>query len=70
MIPVPIEFDIKPADKAIYVGTWRYHHDEFNEITKAEILDQYPAALAEFRKKFGADATLRKSLAKSVQPAK
>jgi hypothetical protein len=70
MIPVPVEFDIKPADKAIYVETWRFYHDEFNEITKAEILDQYPAAFAEFRKKFGADAVLRKALAKYVQSPK
>lgn len=70
VIPTPIEFDIKPTDKAIYVGTWRYHRDEFNEVTKAEILDQYAAALAEFRKKFGADAALRRSLAKPVQAGK
>jgi hypothetical protein len=69
MIPTPVEFDIKPTDKAIYVGTWRFHHDEFNEITKAEILDQYPAVLAEFRKKFGADAVLRKALTKPAQPS-
>lgn len=70
VIPTPIEFDIKATDKAIYVGTWRYHRDEFNGVTKAEILDQYAAALAEFRKKFGADAALRKSLAKPVQTVK
>ena len=68
VIPAPIELDIKPTDKAIYVGTWRYHRDEFNEVNKAEIIDQYTTALAEFRKKFGADATLRKSLAKSARP--
>ena len=70
MIPTPVEFDIQPTDKAIYVGTWRFHHDEFNEIIKAETLDQYPTVLAEFRKKFGADAALRKALAKPVLPSK
>ena len=64
IIPTPIEFDIKPTDKAIYVGTWRLHHDEFNQVTKVETVDHYPAALAEFRRKFGVDAVLRKALAR------
>jgi hypothetical protein len=62
MIPAPIEFDIKPSDRAIYVGTWRLHRDEFNEVTKAQLLDQYSSAAAEFRKKFGSQIILRKAL--------
>ncbi len=59
-------FDIKPADRAVYVGTFRFHRDEFNEVTKAEILDQYPEAAAEFKKKLGAGADLRKAIAKPL----
>ncbi|WP_019139983.1 hypothetical protein [Noviherbaspirillum massiliense] len=70
LLPVPIEFDIRPGDKAIYVGTWRFHRDEFNEVTKAELVDQYPAALAEFRKQFGANAELRKALARPARSSK
>lgn len=70
VLPVPVEFDIRPTDKAVYVGTWRFQRDEFNEITKAEMIDQYPAALAEFRKQFGPTAELRKALAKPVRSAK
>jgi hypothetical protein len=59
-------FDIKPADRAVYVGTFRFHRDEFNEVTKAEILDQYPEASAEFKKKLGNGNDLRKAIAKPL----
>ena len=61
-IPAPLEFDIRPGDRAIYVGTWRLHRDEFNEVTRAQLLDQYSAAAAEFRKRFGREIPLRKAL--------
>jgi hypothetical protein len=70
VLPVPVEFDIRPTDKAVYVGTWRFQRDEFNEITKAEMIDQYQVALAEFRKQFGPTAELRKALAKPAGSAK
>lgn len=59
-------FDITPADKAIYIGTIRLHRDEFNSITKVDILDHYPAASAEFKKRFGSGAELRKSITKPL----
>lgn len=62
-----MEFEITPADKAIYVGTLRFHRDEFNEVTKAEILDHYAGAAAEFTKKFGNGAALRKAIAKPLK---
>ena len=69
LIPAPVEFDIHPGDKAIYVGTWRLHRDEFNEVTKAQLLDQYAAAAAEFRKRFGPEIALRKALPRARQAA-
>jgi hypothetical protein len=62
LIPAPLEFDIRPGDRAIYVGTWRLHRDEFNEVTRAQLLDQYSTAAAEFRKRFGPEVPLRKAL--------
>lgn len=59
-------FDITPEDKAIYVGTIRLHRDEFNSITKVEILDHYPAASVEFKKRFGSGVELRKSITKPL----
>lgn len=62
LFPAPVELDIRPSDKAIYIGTLRLHRDEFHEVTRAEVRDEFPAANAAFRKKFGGQATLRKAL--------
>jgi hypothetical protein len=67
LFPGPIEFDIRPADKAIYVGTLRLHRDEFHEVQKAEVLDHYNAAYADLTRKFGAGLPLRKALLKPVR---
>jgi len=62
-----VEFDLKSTDKAVYVGTLRLYRDEFNEVTKAQILDHYSSASADFRKKFGTSARLRKAIAKPLK---
>ena len=67
LFPGPIEFDIRPADKAIYVGTLRLHRDEFHEVKKAEVLDHFNAAYADFTRKFGAGPPLRKALLKPLR---
>jgi hypothetical protein len=60
--PVPIEVDVRPGDKAIYIGTLRLHRDEFHEVTKAELRDDYNEAMAEFRKRFAGEPLPRKAL--------
>lgn len=67
LFPGPIEFDIRPGDRAIYVGTLRLHRDEFHEVTRAEVHDHFSAAYAEFTRKFGAGLPLRKALLKPVR---
>ena len=67
LFPGPIELDIRPADRAIYVGTLRLHRDEFHEVTKAEVLDHFNAASADYTRKFGAGVPLRKALLKPVR---
>jgi hypothetical protein len=62
LFPAPIEIDIQPADKALYVGTLRLHRDEFHTVTRAELRDDYAQAQTEFAKKFGPGVTLRKAL--------
>jgi hypothetical protein len=62
LFPVPIELDLRPSDKAIYIGTLRLHRDEFHEVTRAEVRDDFAHANAEFKRKFGTDARLRKAL--------
>lgn len=65
--PGGLKVSLKPGDKAVYVGTVRYHRNEFFEITKAAIVDDYAAASAEFKKKFGAKYPLRKALLTTVK---
>ena len=45
IFPAPIELDLRPGDKAIYIGTLRMHRDEFHEVTKAELRDDYAVAM-------------------------
>jgi hypothetical protein len=62
LFPAPLRLDIRPGDQALYIGTLRLHRDEFHEVTKAEVRDDYASALVDFRKKFGAAAAPRKAL--------
>lgn len=60
--PGGLKAGLRQGDKAVYVGTIQYHRDEFFEITKASVIDEYDRANAEFKKKFGAKYPLRKAL--------
>lgn len=55
--------DLKPGDRAVYIGTLRYTRDEFFE-TEVAVRDDYARARPEFEKRFGKGLTLRKALAK------
>jgi len=65
--PGGLKVSLKPGDKAVYVGTVQYHRNEFFEITKAAIVDDYDRANTEFKKKFGAKTPLRKALLTAVK---
>lgn len=67
LFPTPMEFDVRPGDKAVYVGTLRLYRDEFHEVTKAELRDDYSAATAEFRKRFAGEPLPRKALLKRAK---
>lgn len=64
VFPAPIELDLRPGDKAIYIGTLRMHRDEFHEVTKAELRDDYAVAMKEYRKRFADEPPPRKALLK------
>lgn len=66
-LPAGFKIDIKPNDKAIYIGTVRYYRDEFFKITKVEIKDNYEEENTEFRKLFGNKFKLRKELVDIVR---
>ena len=55
----------KPGDRAVYIGTLRYHRDEFFEISRVVVVDEYAQASAEYAKKFGTRYPLRKVLLKA-----
>jgi hypothetical protein len=64
--PGGLKADIRPGDKAVYIGTIRYHRNEFFEVTDAEIVDDYERVNAEFKMQFGEQHPLRKALLNPV----
>ena len=65
--PGGFQVAVKPGDRALYVGTLRYHRDEFFEIQRITVVDEYREANAEFAAKFGKGQTLRKALLTRVK---
>lgn len=65
--PGGMKVSIKPGDKAVYVGTVQYHRNEFFDVTKVAILDDYERVNAEFKKRFGAKYPLRIALLTTVK---
>lgn len=63
-LPGDIHFDVPDNAHAVYIGTLRYTRNDFNDITKMEVLDEYRNALIEFKQQFGSDATMTRSLLK------
>jgi hypothetical protein len=57
----------KPGDRAVYIGTLRYHRDEFFEITRISIVDEQREASAEYEARFGRGQPLRKALLTRVK---
>lgn len=60
--PGGAKVSVAPGDKAIYIGTIQYHRDEFFNVTKVAIVDDYARASAQFKSKFGGRYPLRKAL--------
>lgn len=58
--------ELRPGDRAVYIGTLRYTRDEFFE-TRASVRDDYVRAQKAFKARFGSNLSLRKSLAQPVE---
>ena len=58
-LPGGLKYTLMPDDRAVYVGTIRYHRDDYNAITKVELINDYKRANKEFAEKFGAGLKLR-----------
>jgi hypothetical protein len=61
-LPGNLRVPLRSGDKAVYVGTIRYHRNEFFDIMRVSVVDEYDAANAEYRKKFGSRYPLGKAL--------
>jgi len=65
-LPIWFKVNIKPGDKAVYIGKLKYKRDDFNSVTNIELIDDYKNASKQFRKKFGTKYKLRKSLVNKI----
>jgi hypothetical protein len=59
--PASFYIDIQPEDKAVYVGTITYHRDNFYNLKKITISDEYDHEMPLFRRRFG-PIKLRKAM--------
>ena len=61
-LPGGLKVNLQPTDRAVYIGTVKYHRNEFFDITKAEIIDEFKKVRQEFQKKFGRELPLQKRM--------
>src|SRR5512139_1609112 len=66
-LPGGIRYTLNPNDRAVYVGTVRYHRDDYNTITKMEVVDDYARVNREFVAKYGTGLKLRNVRPESVK---
>ncbi len=61
--PAGLKVDIHPEDKAVYIGTIRYHRNEYMDIERLVIEDAYEKTAVEVKKRLGVSRGLTKRLA-------
>lgn len=66
-LPTWFKINIKPTDRAVYIGELTYKRDDFNSITGVKLKDGYKYAVKKFKRKFGRNIKLRKSLIKKIK---
>lgn len=62
VLPAGYRIDLRPGDRAVYIGTIKYHRDEFFSTERIEVVDEYKKEYATFRKRFGDSILLRKAM--------
>jgi hypothetical protein len=60
ILPGGLKYEVQPSDRAIYIGTLRYHRDDYNAITKVDLLDEFDKARKAFIAQHGTSVTLRR----------
>lgn len=63
--PGGVYFDVPPGASAVYIGTLRFHRNDFNAITRVEVLDERKDIAAVL--KTGSAADVRTSLLKRAR---
>lgn len=66
-LPTGFIINIRPTDRAVYIGKLIYTRDDFNSIKAIELKDKYKYAVKRFKRKFGSKIKLRKSLIKRIK---
>jgi hypothetical protein len=59
ILPGGLKYEIQASDKAVYIGTFRYHRDDYNAITKVDLLNEFDKANKTFAERFGNGVKLR-----------
>ena len=67
VLPGSGKINLRPEDKAVYIGRLRYHRNEYNEITRLQVVDDFGKERKIFAKNFSRKYKLVKRLAKSVR---
>lgn len=62
ILPAGYRIDIRPGDRAVYMGTILYHRDEFFSAEDVEVVDEYKKESVAFRGRFGDVVKLRKAI--------
>ena len=66
-LPGGVVVDIQAGDRAVYMGTLRYHRNEFFDLSRIEIVDDYAREKQVFEKRFGRNIPLVKRLPRPVK---
>ncbi len=60
VLPGGLKYAIRASDKAVYIGTFRYHRDDYNAITKVDLVNEFDKAQEAFVERFGSKVKLRR----------
>jgi len=59
-LPGGLKFNYGKKDKAIYIGTIEFHRNDYDEITRVSLIDEYKEANKVFKKIHGKKLSLKK----------
>lgn len=62
LVPGGIRYDLRAGDDVVYVGTLRLERGPFNDVTRAEVIDDFDSAKRDLNASLGADLNMRNSL--------